>query len=148
MQKRFEEAETAAGSVKRETNKMYLIWSFFQLSMSICFGHHYVHLRENKTVCYRIWCSALVVLVMADASCVRTARFPSPHNHSQYNQCRTPYAVLYSLVLLKMGTLMPETYWDRRLTIKVRLVACCWLLPTFMMYGHKSLKFLFFYGLT
>jgi len=58
-------------------------------------------------------------------------------------QCRTPYAVEHSLVLLKMGTMMPETCWDRCLTINIRLVASCWFLslhPTFMMHGHKSLK--------
>ena len=58
-------------------------------------------------------------------------------------QCRTPYAAVHSLVLLKMGIMMPETCWDRRLTINIRLVASCWFLslhPTFMMHGHKSLK--------
>jgi len=48
--------------VKRETNKMQLIWSLFQLSISTCFGHHFAHLQENKTVCYCIRCSALIVL--------------------------------------------------------------------------------------
>ena len=60
-------------------------------------------------------------------------------------QCRTPYAVIHSLVLLKMGIMMPETSWDRSLIINTRLVASCWFLllhPTFMMHGHKSLKFL------
>ena len=60
--------------VKRETNKMQLIWSLFQLSISTCFGHHYAHLQENKVVYYCIWCSALVVLAVVvccwDASCV------------------------------------------------------------------------------
>jgi len=43
-------------------------------------------------------------------------------------QCRTPYAVAHSLVLLKMGIMMHETCWDRRLTINIRLVASCWVL--------------------
>jgi len=58
-------------------------------------------------------------------------------------QRRTPYAIVHSLVLLKMGIMMPETCWDRRLTINVRFVASCWFLslhPTFMLHGHKSLK--------
>ena len=35
---------------------------YYQTSISTCFGHHYVHHQENKTVYYRVWCSALVVL--------------------------------------------------------------------------------------
>jgi len=34
---------------------------------------------------------------------VHTACDPAPHNHSQYNQCRTPYAVVHGLVLLEDG---------------------------------------------
>jgi hypothetical protein len=59
-------------------------------------------------------------------------------------QCRTPYAAVNTLVLLMMGITMPETCWDRSLIINIRLVASCWFLslhPTFMMHGHKSLKF-------
>jgi len=37
---------------------------YYQTSISTCFGHHYAHHQENKTVYYCIWCSALVVLVM------------------------------------------------------------------------------------
>ena len=59
---------------------------------------------------------------------VRTVCDPAPHNHSQHNQCRTPYAVVHSLVLLKMGIMMPETWWDRSLIINIRLVASCWFL--------------------
>ena len=47
---------------------------------------------------------------------------------SQHNQCRTPYAVVHSLVLLTMGTMMPETCWDRSLIINIWLVASCWFL--------------------
>ena len=43
-------------------------------------------------------------------------------------QCRTPYAVVHSLVLLKMGVMMAETCWDRSLIINIRLVASCWFL--------------------
>jgi len=51
----------------------------------------------------------------------------APHNHRQNNQCRTPYAVILSLVLLKMGIMMPETCWDRSSTIKIGLDASCWM---------------------
>jgi hypothetical protein len=43
-----------------------------------------------------------------------------------------------------MGIMMPETCWDKSLIINIRLVASCWFLslhPTFMMHGHKNLKF-------
>ena len=72
-----------------------------------------------------------------------TAHVPAPHNHSQHNQCRTPYAAVHTLVLLMMGIMMPKTCWDKSLIINIRLVASCWFLslhPTFMMHGHKSLK--------
>ena len=68
---------------------------------------------------------------------------PAPHNHSQHNQCRTPYAAVHTLVLLMMGIMMPETCCDKSLIINIRLVASCWFLslhPTFMMHGHTSLK--------
>jgi len=75
-------------------------------------------------VYYCIWCSALVVLAVVVWSwvaswvhCVKvtvrhtvhTAYDPTPHNHSQHNQCRTPYAVIHGLVPLMMGIMMPET---------------------------------------
>jgi len=56
------------------------------------------------------------------------------HNHSQHNQCRTPYAVIHGLVLLMMSIMMPETCWDRSLIINIGLVASCWFIslhPTF-----------------
>jgi len=85
-----------------------------------CFGHQHAHHQENKTVYYRIWCSALVVLAVVVWSCVvscvhsklhtvHTAHDAAPHNNSQHNQCRTPYAVVHGLVLLMMGIMMPET---------------------------------------
>ena len=71
--------------------------------------------------------------------------YRSTHNHSHHNQCRTPYAAVHALVLLMMGMMVPETC-DKSLIINIRLVASCWFLslhPTFMMHGHKSLKFVF-----
>jgi len=65
---------------------------------------------------------------------VHTAYDTAPHNHSQHNQCRTPYAVIHGLVLLMMDIMMPETCWDRSLIINIRLVASCWFIslhPTF-----------------
>ena len=64
-------------------------------------------------------------------------------NHNQHNQCRTPYAVVHSLVLLMMGIMMPETCWDRSLIINIGLVVTYWFISlhhTFMMRGHKDLK--------
>jgi len=78
---------------------------------------------------------------------VHTACDPAPHNHSQHNQCRTPHAVVYSTVLLKIDIMMPETCWNGSLITNIRLVASCWLLslhPAFTMHGHKSLKFPFY----
>ena len=43
---------------------------------------------------------------------VHTAHAPTPRNHSQHKQCRTPYAAVHSLVLLMMGIMISETCWD------------------------------------
>ena len=133
---------------------MQLIWCLLSNFISTCFGHHYAHHQENKSVHCRIWCSALVVMAVVvwswDASCVHCesycsrARVPAPHNHSHHQQCRTPYAAVHTLVLLMMGIMMPETCWDKSLIINIRLVASSWFLsphPTFMMHSHKGLKF-------
>ena len=48
-------------------------------------------------------------------------------------QCRTPYAGVHTLVLLMMGTMMPETCWDKSLIINNRLVASCWSLSLFAL---------------
>ena len=42
---------------------------------------------------------------------VHTACIPAPHVHSQHNQA-LPRALLNNLVLLTMGTMMPETCWE------------------------------------
>jgi len=42
---------------------------------------------------------------------VHTGYDPAAHNHSQHNQCRTPYVVIHGLVLLMMGIMMPKTCW-------------------------------------
>jgi len=107
-------------------------------------------------VYYRVWCSALVVLAEVVwswvTSCVHCVKFtveqfhtvhtacdPAPHNLSQHNQCRTPYAVVHGLVLLMMGIIMPETWWDRSFIMNIRLFASCWFLSLHLtnlrMYG-------------
>ena len=80
-----------------------VVWSWVasQTSISTCFGNHYAHHQEIKTVYYRVWYSALVVLAVIVWSW--------DAGYGQHNQFRTPYAVILSLFLLKMGIIMPET---------------------------------------
>jgi len=59
---------------------------------------------------------------------VHTAYDSAPHNHSQRNQCRTPYSVIHDLVPLMMGIMTPETRWDKSLIINIGLVAACWVI--------------------
>ena len=68
--------------VKREnqqdaTNSMFII----KISVSPCFGHHYAHHQENKTVSYCMRCSAwmcrlwlVVVLWSCVVSCVQCVK--------------------------------------------------------------------------
>ena len=57
-----------------------------------------------------VFCTGCAGCGCVELGCImHTARGPAPHNHSKHNQCRTPYAVIHSLVLLKMGIRMPET---------------------------------------
>ena len=62
---------------ERETNKMQLIW-YLLSNISTCFGYHYAHHQENKTVYCRIWCSALLVLAVVawswGVSCVHCVK--------------------------------------------------------------------------
>jgi len=51
----------------------------------------------------------IMPIINSNIHTVHTAYDPAPHNHSQHNQCRTPYAVINGLVLLMMGIMMPET---------------------------------------
>jgi len=92
--------------VKREkqqnaTNSMFII----KLSVSTCFGHHYAHHQENKTVSYCMRCSAWVCrlwLAVVLWSCVVSQ--PQPTHPG-----RTPHPVGHGLILLMMGIMMPET---------------------------------------
>jgi len=72
------------------------------------------------------WAVCTVWKLLFDFHTVHTAHDLAPHNHSQHNQCRTPYVVVHALILLMMGIMVPETCWDRHLTINISLVASCW----------------------
>ena len=61
---------------------------------------------------------------------------PVPHNHSQHNQCRTPYSVIHGIVLHMMGIMMPETCWGRSLMINIGLVASCWFISLHPTHHH------------
>jgi len=69
---------------------MQLIRVYYQTFISTCFGHHYAHHQENKTVYYCIWCSALVVLTVVVwswfVSCVHTV-------HTAYDFIEEYYTV-------------------------------------------------------
>jgi len=69
---------------------------------------------------------------------MHTAYDPAPHNHSQHNQCRTPYAVVHSLILLMMGIMMLETCWDGSLIINIWLVASRWFFSLSSHYVHDA----------
>ena len=68
------------------TNLMFII----KLFIPTCFGHHYAHHQENKSVHCRIWCSALVVMAVVvwswDASCVQTTAITTGAEHHM-RQC-------------------------------------------------------------
>jgi len=68
-------------------------------SATTCFGHHYVHLQENKDLCYCMRCAALVLLDVVGSGCGAL-------------RCRAQ-ALLTPYTLLKMGIMMPETCLDR-----------------------------------
>ena len=57
---------------------------------------------------------------------------------------RTPHAVGHGLILLMMGIMMPEKYWDRKFDNKHR-ISCILLVLSlhlkFTMHGHKNPKF-------
>ena len=84
---------------------------YYQTSISTCFGHHYAHHQENKTVYYYIWCSALVVLAVVVwswvVSCVHIIKLLSQHVSGiimpiirRTRPCITTYDVLHWLCWL------------------------------------------------
>ena len=77
---------------------------------------------------------------------VHTAHDAAPQDHSQPQPThpgRTPHAVGYGIILLMMGLMMPETYWDRTFDNK-HLISCILLVLSlhlmFAMHGHNILK--------
>jgi len=85
-------------------------------NFSTCFGHHYAHLQENKTYvtacgvlrwfCW-MWLVGVVgrCLVGCEHNAAPHNRYqPHPAEPAQHTTCSN-----ISLVLLKMGIVMPET---------------------------------------
>ena len=90
---------------------MFIINTF-----STYFGHHYAHLQENKTYVRTI---TLTVLTPHNAA---------PHNRYQLHPAESAQHTTCSntsLVLLKMGIMMPETCWES-VDNKHLTVASCW----------------------
>jgi len=102
-----------------------------KLSLSTCFGHHYAHHQENKTVFYcvrvlpgRVGCGWLWSCGVASwAVCT---------------QLTTPHAVGHGLILLMMGITMPETCWDRKFDNKHRISCVLLVLSLSSPYVHDS----------
>jgi len=90
-----------------------------------CAGCGYVELGRKLCALREVYCSTES---NSNLHTVHIAYDPAAHNHSQHNQCRTPYAVIHGFVLLMMGIMMPETCWDTSLKINIRLVASCWFI--------------------
>jgi len=116
-------------------------------SISTCFGYHYAHHQENKTVFYYMLCSAWVCrlwLAVVLWSCVVHDAAPQDQSQPQpTNPGRTQHVVEHGLILLMMGIMMPETCCDRMFDSKHR-ISCILLVLSFpfmfTMYGHKNLK--------
>ena len=130
--------------VKREnqegaTNSMLIN----KLSVLTCFGHHYAHHQENKTVSYcmrysawvcRLWLAVVLwsCFVNSDCHTVHTAHNAASQDHRQPQPThpgRTPHAVGHSLILLMMCITMSETCWDRKFDNKHR-ISCILLVPS------------------
>jgi len=123
----------------RYNSQMFIINTF-----SICFGHHYAHLQENKMCvtargvlrwfCW-MWLVAVVGRCVVGCEHCRTVTLTvltpynaAPHNHYQPHQAEPVQHTTCSntrLVLLKMGIMMPETCWES-IDNKLLTVASCW----------------------
>ena len=107
-----------------------LLWNFYlnMFRASLCPSSG----EQECTLPHVVFCTALWKLLFDSSQTVtftvHTARVPAPHNHSQHNQCRIPYAGVHTLVLLMMGVMTPETCWDRSSIINIKSVASCWFL--------------------
>jgi hypothetical protein len=51
---------------------MQVIGCLLNLFITTCFGHHYAHRQENKTKHCRIWCSALLLMVVVGEAGVKS----------------------------------------------------------------------------
>jgi len=103
---------------KDATNSMFII----KLSVSTCFGHHYAHHQENKTVFH-------CILLNSNFHTGHTAHDAALQDHNQPQPThpgRTPHAVRNGLILLPMGIMMPETCSDRKFDNKHR-ISCIFL---------------------
>jgi len=90
--------------------------------------------EQDRVLLHMVFCTGCAGCGCVELHTVHTAYDPSPHNHNQHSQCRTPYTVIHGPVLLMMGIMVPETCWDRSLIINIGLVASCWFIslhPTF-----------------
>jgi len=65
--------------------------------------------------------------LLFDSHCAHSLR-PSSTQPQSAQPVQNTIAVIHGLVLLTMGIMMPETFWDRSLIINIRLVASCWSL--------------------
>jgi hypothetical protein len=107
---------------KRSQNKVFVLWSIV-----CCFKWILEHMPQDNTQ-------------NTPYSLSNTGYQPSlntTNNRSQYKQlmltyllqCWKPYAVVYSLALLKMGTMVPEICWVIGLSINHN---CCIKLVYYM----------------
>jgi hypothetical protein len=101
--------------------------SYFYLNMS------------RASLCLSLGEQDLVILHMVFCTgCVELGRKLCAHSLRQpANQCRIPHAVIQGLVLLMMGIAMPETCWDRSLTMNIGLVASCWFISLHLILDVK-----------
>ena len=89
-------------------------------SVSTCFGHIMPIFRRTKTVCYCIWCTALVLLVVVGSGC--GALLCRTRAVLQQNQRSTPYAVTHDLCSPEDG------HNDARNMLRHKLIINIWLL--------------------
>ena len=96
----------------------------------------------EQDVCYCMWCAALVLLDVPTPLPLRTQNgaplLPHPAEPAQHTTCSNT-----CLVLLKMGIMMPKTWWES-VDNKHLTVASCWfsLSPHNLLtkHGHRNLK--------
>ena len=128
-------ASWANCEVREKTNKMLQLDVYFQQFPNI-FRASLCPSSGEQDVCYCMWCAALVLLDVVGSGCgaltcgVR-ALWPynaAPHNRYQPHPAEPAQHTTCSnirLVLLKMGTMMPETCWEI-VENKHLTVASCW----------------------